>query len=709
MAKARQIKSRLGFEGMRAERPRRSRSRIVPVLRSGANLDPDFFFKSFKLALGGKSLTRPYAEHAYFYAAVNAIARNIAGVPFQVMQGTRKDPTVVEKGPLVDLFDAPNPIMSRWQLFEATMIYLLTGGETLWVLEGKGEVRDEQEIPTEIWVHPRDRFKPVKEGQTIKAWEYLPQGQAKPIILELSQVIQFKLWNPFDPMRGLAPYDAVADEVRQDKKASEFNEAFFDNGGHVGGVLTSEQSISPKQRKEILEEHEQRHVGAAKRGRPAVFGHGLKYTPEDASHLDMQFIEQRKLSRDTILAALKVPKAELSLYEDVNNATAISQDRGFWQKTLIPYMRYIEDVLWQRLFKETTSGKNWGAFDLGVVEALQENFTEKLASAKVMFDMGYPVNIINERLQMGLPEVPWGDEGLVASNLVPAAAAADGQTLISGGPFGTPAPTGASAPESVARASAERLPMWRAYIEKVFSPHERRMMVKLKVYLGAQRRDVLNRLASVTKDFSAARRDLRPDQMEEILFAEAEWNEKLKDLVSPLYVDMANSSVSAVSHELGGLKTGFDVQDPNALKFLAEKKIKVTKVNGTVREALRQSLFEGLRAQETVSQIQDRIKSVYTLADSTSRRLRIARTETAQVLNGTRQLVYEAEGVTKQEWVTAGDENVRPSHVQQDGVQVEVGTKFPNGLEYPGDIKGPASEVVNCRCVAVAVVPKPTP
>jgi uncharacterized protein with gpF-like domain len=53
-------------------------------------------------------------------------------------------------------------------------------------------------------------------------------------------------------------------------------------------------------------------------------------------------------------------------------------------------------------------------------------------------------------------------------------------------------------------------------------------------------------------------------------------------------------------------------------------------------------------------------------------------------------------------WLTAKDEKVRDSHSRENGNIVEVGKRFPvTNLRYPGDPKGRAEEIVNCRCVAI--------
>lgn len=49
-------------------------------------------------------------------------------------------------------------------------------------------------------------------------------------------------------------------------------------------------------------------------------------------------------------------------------------------------------------------------------------------------------------------------------------------------------------------------------------------------------------------------------------------------------------------------------------------------------------------------------------------------------------------------WDSTLDGKTRPSHMRVDGEIREIGKKFSNGLEFPGDPSGKAAEVINCRC-----------
>lgn len=64
------------------------------------------------------------------------------------------------------------------------------------------------------------------------------------------------------------------------------------------------------------------------------------------------------------------------------------------------------------------------------------------------------------------------------------------------------------------------------------------------------------------------------------------------------------------------------------------------------------------------------------------------------------------QGYTRRRWVTMHDAKVRETHRHAEGQTVGIDEPFVVGgasLRHPGDRLGPASEVINCRCVQVGV------
>ena len=361
------------------------------------------FFKSLRLRLRGEELDKPYSQHPWVYASAKAIAENIAGVPWRIYDGEIKEDNALPDNsddPMVRLFREVNPWMSRFQLWEATFLYLGLTGECFWILED----RDKDGIPAEILPFGPSVIEPIvseKSGFIIGFMEREPKPGETPVLFDFDEIIHFRYFDPDNWNRGIAPLDAVSSTVRTDNLCNQYQEALFENGADPGGVLMTDEEITEPDVNRIRVGWEDRHGGPRKAGRLAILAGGLKYEPIEISNREMQFIEQREWHRDEVMAAYKVPKAELSVYESLNFATARVADRGFWQKTLLPKMRYVEDVLRSKLF-DGISGNLNGAFDIGTVEALQEQFNEKVDTAGKLVTMGYPINAINKRLQLGI-------------------------------------------------------------------------------------------------------------------------------------------------------------------------------------------------------------------------------------------------------------------------------------------------------------------
>lgn len=86
---------------------------------------------------------------------------------------------------------------------------------------------------------------------------------------------------------------------------------------------------------------------------------------------------------------------------------------------------------------------------------------------------------------------------------------------------------------------------------------------------------------------------------------------------------------------------------------------------------------------------------------------RIAQTETINTSNeGTHSALVDANSVVGEEWLDAGDSNVRSSHQEAHGQIVAVENTFLVGgheAQHPADLSLPAAERINCRCTIVPV------
>lgn len=85
--------------------------------------------------------------------------------------------------------------------------------------------------------------------------------------------------------------------------------------------------------------------------------------------------------------------------------------------------------------------------------------------------------------------------------------------------------------------------------------------------------------------------------------------------------------------------------------------------------------------------------------------IRIARTETTRLESMGRQdsfMYGKEQGLQlKKVWISTADKRTRDRHLRMNGELRELEERFSNGLMYPGEFGGKASEVINCRCTHV--------
>ena len=254
-----------------------------------------------------------------------------------------------------------------------------------------------------------------------------------------------------------------------------------------------------------------------------------------------------------------------------------------------------------------------------------------------------------------------------------------------------------------------RAELWRAYIDRMHQPHERRIGMSMRRYLRAYAARVAKRLEQHLGSRSSAVpvvRQLDDVALDKILDAAAERQEIL-GIFRPLFRAMLADSIRGTVQQL---PIDFEFT-PDRLDILVNEQIggMIKDISKTTRAQVKESIRMGLAEGESVGQIQRTLVQSKTF--SPARALTIARTEsTRSVSAGSLQAMKEAEarGVRmKKQWISARDGNERDSHMDLDGKAVNINENFTsiNGNSGPGPGQlGAAEDDINCRCVAVPLV-----
>lgn len=128
--------------------------------------------------------------------------------------------------------------------------------------------------------------------------------------------------------------------------------------------------------------------------------------------------------------------------------------------------------------------------------------------------------------------------------------------------------------------------------------------------------------------------------------------------------------------------------------------------NPALVRRLQGQLAQSLILGESIPKIAARIRGITNSCRMQA--TRIARTETLRALNQGKMIGYfqaEEMGIPlKKKWLSTLDERTRDTHAPMMGETRNLDEPFSNGLMYPLDPNGDASEIINCRCLAISVV-----
>jgi len=320
-----------------------------------------------------------------------------------------EDVEAVTEHPYIDLMARPNPFLSETDLKYLTSLFMDLCGEAYWYIG----IRDKLGVPHQIWVIPPQYIKPIP-GKTLKdfisGYEYQRGNQKE--ILDVDDIICFRVPNPLNDFSGFSCLRGVADAVYVNSKMFEFEEAVFENKARVGGVLETESKLSAPEVNR-LQESWKKYEGAAKTGKTVVLPPGMKYTRDAMTPDELSFIEGKKITADEICVAFGVPKALFdpnAIRANVEGAQYTHAKYG-----IEPWLIRYDDTLngnFIPIYDDT--GTLFVSSDSSIPEDKAYLLQKRTAN------MAAGITTINEeRADDGKDPVEGGDEPLVSGLLIP--------------------------------------------------------------------------------------------------------------------------------------------------------------------------------------------------------------------------------------------------------------------------------------------------
>ncbi len=371
------------FTGRRALQPTTPHVRMIA--QHNHTLFPNFG--------GDAAQADAYTHSPWVYLAVSRIAEAAALVPLHVYRLTGEQRIPVERHPLENLLQHPNPFTSRFELLEQTIGMLELTGNAYWYLAG------ENGTPTQIWPLRPDRMSIVPdEHNYIRGYLYTVDGVQVP--LEAVEVLHFKRWHPLNDYYGLSALQAAQIAVQTDRAMAKWNRnTFGKDNGIPAGLVTLPAMTNDADFKRIQDEWRTSYGGTQRKTAFLRAGE-VSWQSIATTHTDMDFLAGRTANRDEILNIFGVPVGLVS--DNATEANAKVAERTFIERTLYPKLVRLADAITRDLLPF------WEADAVAAFEDIRP--TDQQAKLNEI-ETAYPVLSVNEirARYYDLPPIGWGE------------------------------------------------------------------------------------------------------------------------------------------------------------------------------------------------------------------------------------------------------------------------------------------------------------
>ena len=258
--------------------------------------------------------------------------------------------------------------------------------------------------------------------------------------------------------------------------------------------------------------------------------------------------------------------------------------------------------------------------------------------------------------------------------------------------------------------------IWRKWTNSWYGI-EKEFTSVLRIFFIDQQKQLVKKLyaampASKSADQTRATND---EIIARVVFDMKVEDDKIRIINQTFFLKASELGIRQVFDEVVGLtgdKLNAAVEAAKRSQWLRGKLLtsaqKITGINRTTQTMVANQLRQGLEAGETVIDLASRIKKV--LPGIPGRAQSIARTSTAGAVGSGRHEGMKDAKVDKKGWLDAHDDHVRDAHKKAGrdyATGIDVGLPFivdNENLMYPGDPSGSAGNIINCRCVEIALV-----
>jgi len=579
----------------------------------------------------------------WVFACLNRISQDIETAIIEVYDGERP---IQHK--LTDYLITPNPYNLREFLYQTTWL-LETEGRAVWWL-------------TDEYMIPLPGAQPVlsREGSA-----RIVGYRTGTLQLGLDSLLVIARYHPGDPTRTISPMQALQDVVEADKLSWQWTKSILEKWWHIQYGVRIPSEITGMEIDKLIEELKVLHEGPANAGRPAIL-------PPGTEMISLSSLNPGEMAgkmpydpvRDRILGVFGVPASILGLVKDVNRANAEANRQVYRENVIAPILTLIAEALTNITPRFGRPAQVYLTLPVSPdPDAIRENIlslTEK------------DIITINEaRRELGYDEVEWGNIPLSVLRI-----------LTQQG-FYTPQLGKSLKKKALTKATYRREAL------KV----KRKLESQGKVAYGAVIGEFISHIEGIP--YADMRRKARE------VIAEMRSQKPGFRPVALLHQRAYASGMGFGFAQTGKHLPDWEIEFKQTERVMEVSFQRAERSYALMLDALEREIVEefpeGLTDEEFADWLAQRYDLLYNRTVIAAARLSV----TSEFADG--QIgAFAEQGIMNKIWLTTGDDKVRNTHREMEGVSVPLTEDFvlPSGAQGPGPgLLDDDEENWNCRCV----------
>lgn len=684
----------------------------------------------------------------WVYILVDRIASKISSQKLRVMKRTIKEGKAVnepeEDNPVQKLLEQPSDNQTYEQfMYSLTADYGISGNGLVYRPSALDQLIH---IPVEMIQLDFDTDGKLRTYRVIQYNTAYEMPIARDIMkIDPKQIAHVRRPNPSSALWGLSPFIPGRKSILFNRYSLEYLNNFYLKGAQPGLVLDLSDAANEKQALRLLRSMEMAHTGRRNQRRNMVLPKGVKATTVQPTLSDQQLKDYISQNRETIINIMQVPKHELSISEagSLGSEEYKTALKNFWNGPLKTIMKSIAGSL-TKLLADKLGEDRYLEFDVSDVDVLQEDQNAK-ADLSIKLLQTHTLNEVRAKVFQADP-LPGGDT--TPTTQKPAQAFSmgskpemekeleapkpeiitedmpvDNQKILDKNKevfetFKSKGDWWKRREQLISKDEAKRFGEMHGTVLDLFADQIASALKVVKRNLGGQG------IKSIVTKAEFKKTKLKRDIRAALNNFEERWiDETIKVLEATLNIGYDAQLVLPFNIPNRSELEVLRAQRLQGRKDMLENRLSemFSEINKTTTDKILRIIEEGVGSSRSLQDIAKNI--IDEVADpkmSNSRAMTITRTEvlTASSIGQAAAMQDASEVIPnlKKMWINAGDDRVRGNpkgkyksaeadHWTIGGEMQAHDKSFSNGLAFPRDPSGAASEVINCRCTFVMIHP----